>query len=205
MYALLRLQFDLQKKTLLFLLVALFIILIYTFTFISTNLSFFAFILSINLLTGSTFLSEGNFHHILHTMPIKREHIVKSSVLFSSFLVIIIFTIVLPYQIKEGIVNENVQESVGMFIGFFSSSLLANIVQHYFIFTNEKLQISWGENTLALFGSIFVVMFPHALFYFNGSEETFYIRVIIMPLITCLLCYLILKKTIKYYKNREVF
>ena len=205
MYALLRLQFDLQKKTLLFLLVCLLIILICIFTFSSTNLSFLAFILSINLLTGSTFLSEGKFHHILHTMPIKREHIVKSSVLFSSFLVIIIFTIVLPYQIKEGIVNENAQESVGMFIGFFSSALFANVVQHYFIFTNEKLQISSGENALALVGTIFVVMAPHAIFCLIGSEETFYLRMMIMPFITCLLCYLLLKKTIRYYKNNEIF
>ena len=203
MYALLRLQFDLQKKTLLFLLVGLLIILICIFTFSSTNLSFLAFILSINLSTSSTFLSNNNFYHILHTMPIKREHIVKSSVLFSSFLVIIIFTIVLPYQIKEGIVNENAQESVGMFIGFFSSALFANVVQHYFIFTNEKLQISSGENALALVSTIFVVMAPHAIFCLIGPEETFYLRMMIMPLITCLLYYFFLKITIRKFKKRE--
>ncbi len=149
MYALLRLQFDLQKKTLLFLLVGLLIILILFSSSIPTNLPFIAFILSTNLSMSSTFLSNKNFYYILHTMPIKREHIVKSSIFSSSLLVTIIFTILLPFQIKEGIAHENIHESVGIFIGFFSSSLLANVVQHYFIFTNEKLQISSGENTLS--------------------------------------------------------
>ena len=203
MYALLRLQFDLQKKTLLFLLVGLLIILILFSSAIPTSLPFIAFILSTNLSMTLTFLSNKNFYYLLHTMPLKREPIVKSSILSSFLLVIIIYTIVLPFQIKEGIAHENIHESVGFFIGFFSSSLLANVVQHYFIFTNEKLQISSGEHILALVGTIFVVMVPHAIFCLIGSEETFYLRMMIMPLITCLLYYFILKITIRHYKKKE--
>ena len=137
-------------------------------------------------------------------MPIKREYIVKSSTFFSSLIIAIIFAISLPFQIKAGIAHEDLQLYLGIFIGFFSSSLLANIVQHYFIFTNERVEIRSIENILALFGSIFFVMLPHALFCLNGPEETFYLRIMIMPLITCLLCYLLLKKTIRYYKNKEI-
>ena len=204
MYALLRLQFDLQKKTLLFLLVLLFIILILFSSAIATSLPFIAFILSTNLSLTLTFLSNKKFYYLLHTMPLKRDHIVKSSVFYSFLPIIITYTIVLPFQIKEGIAQENMQESLGFFIGFFSCSLLANVVEHYFIFTNEKLQISPGENALALVSTIFVVMAPHAIFCLIGPEETFYLRMMIMPLITCLLCYLLLKKTIKYYKNKEI-
>ena len=204
MYALLRLQFDLQKKTLLFLLVALLIILVLFSSAIPTSLPFIAFILSTNLSMTLTFLSNKNFYYLLHTMPLKRESIVKSSILSSFLLVIIIYTIVLPFQIKEGIAQENIHESAGFFIGFFSSSLLANVVQHYFIFTNEKLQISSGEHTLALVGTIFVVMVPHAIFCLIGPEETFYLRMMIMPLITCLLYYFILKIIIRHYKKKEI-
>ena len=204
MYALLRLQFDLQKKTLLFLLVLLFIILVLFSSAIATSLPFIAFILSTNLSLTLTFLSNKKFYYLLHTMPLKRDHIVKSSVFHSFLPIIIIYTIVLPFQIKEGIAQENLQESLGFFIGFFSCSLLANVVHHYFIFTNEKLQISLGEHTLSLVGMTFVIMAPHALFCLIGSEETFYLRMMIMPLITCLLCYVLLKKTIKYYKNKEI-
>jgi len=204
MYALLRLQFDLQKKTLLFLLVALLIILVLFSSAIPTSLPFIAFILSTNLLMSSILLSNKSFSYVLHTMPIKREHIVKSSAFTSSLLVTIIFAILLPFQIKEGIAHDNIHESVGIFIGFFSSSLLANVVQHYFIFTNEKLQISSGENALTLVGTMFVVMAPHAIFCLIGSEETFYLRMMIMPLITCLLYYFILKIIIRHYKKKEI-
>ena len=203
MYALLRLQFDLQKKTLLFLLVGLLIILILFSSTLSTSLPFIAFILSTNLSMPLTFSTIKSFYHRLSTMPLKRDHIVKSSILFSSLLVIIIYTIVLPFQIKEGIVQENINESIGFFIGFFSSSLLANIVQYYFIYTNEKLQISSGENALALVGTIFFVMAPHAAFCLIGSEETFYLRIMIMPLITFLLYHFIFKITIRHFKKRE--
>ena len=204
MYALLRLQFDLQKKTLLFLLVGLFIILILFSSTMPTNLPLIAFILSTNLSLTLTFLSNKKFYYLLHTMPLKRDYIVKGSVFYSFLPVIITYTIVLPFQIKEGIAHENMQESLGFFIGFFSCSLLANVVEHYFIFTNEKLQISAGENALALVITIFFIMAPHAFFFLNGSEETFYLRMMIMPLITILLCYLLLKKTIKYYENKEI-
>lgn len=206
MYALLRLQFDLQKKTLLFLLVCLFIILIFMFSSITipTNLPILAFILSMSLSTNSTFLPNKTFYYILHTMPIKRENIVKSSAFSSSLLVTIIFAVLLPFQIKEGIAHENIQQYVAIFIGLFSSALLANIVQHYFIFTNEQLNIGSGENALALVGSLFIVMVPHAVFCLIGSEGTFYIRMMIMPLITCLLYYFILKRIIRHYKNKEI-
>ena len=206
MYALLRLHFDLQKKTLLFVLVALFVILILMFNsiMIPTNLPVLTFILSMNLSNSSTFLSNKNFYYILHTMPIKREHIVKSSAFFSSLIIIIFFAIPLPFQIRFGIANEELQEYLAIFTGFFSSSLLVNVVQHYFIFTNEKLEIHSTENILAVFGSITFVIVPHAIICLSGSEETFYIRMMIMPLITCLLCYVILKKTIKHYNNKEI-
>ena len=92
MYALLRLQFDLQKRTLLFLFIVLVAILIFTFNSIilPTNLSVLTLILSMNLSNSSTFLSNKKFYYILLTMPIKHEHIVKSSTFFSSLIIAII-------------------------------------------------------------------------------------------------------------------
>lgn len=71
MYALLRLQFDLQKKTLLFLLVGLLIILILFSSTLSTSLPFIAFILLTNLSIPLTFSTIKSFYHRLSTMPLR--------------------------------------------------------------------------------------------------------------------------------------
>ena len=141
MYALLRLQFELHKKTLLFLIVLLPIM---GFLFPASNIPIFAYIMAINVTTSSTFLSNNTFYRTLHTMPLKRESIVKSSYTLSFLFVSIIFIILAPFQVNTGITHENSQEHLAFFTGFFGSAIITNAIQQYFIFTNEKIMTSSG-------------------------------------------------------------
>ncbi|WP_431029515.1 ABC-2 transporter permease [Lysinibacillus sp. LZ02] len=202
MYALLRLQFELHKKMLLFLIVALPIIV---FLLPASNISIFAYIMAINAITSSTFLSNNTFYRTLHTMPLKREHIVKSSYTFSFLFVSIIFMILALSQVSTGITHENPQEHWGFFTGFFGSAIVVIALQQYFMFTNEKITKSSVDNALATFGSLFVIMIPHAAFCLIGPEETFYIRMMIMPMISCMLYFIMLKISTRAYKKRELF
>ncbi|MFF5993365.1 ABC-2 transporter permease [Lysinibacillus sp. KU-BSD001] len=202
MYALVRLQFELHKKPLLFLIVLLLII---SFLFPASNIPIFTYIMAINAITSSTFLSNNAFYRTLHTMPVKRESIVKSSYTFSFLFVSIIFMILALFQVNTGMSYENPQEHWGFFTGFFGSAIVAIALQQYFIFTNEKVMKSSVDHALATFGSLFVIMAPHAAFCLIGPEETFYIRMMIMPIISCAFYVIILKISIRAYKKRELF
>ncbi|MGM9944376.1 MAG: ABC-2 transporter permease [Lysinibacillus sp.] len=200
MLALLKLQWQLRKKMLLFYLAIIIGIGVFLSTKIDTmQLTIICYFLSVSFLSNSFFVSSNHFYRLLAIMPIAREKVVKSIALLSLLFIIMTFSIILPFQLKN-----NITENLSFFLGFFACAIVCSAIEQYFLFTNEKPEIGFGENMLSMLGSI-IILIPHALLYLIEHEPTIYLRLLIAPILAVVFYYWRMKGNIAYFEKKEIF
>lgn len=205
MLALLKLQWQFSKKFILLsfgIMIGIGIFL--SSKFYSVQIAAFCFFISVNALPNAFLISKNHFYRLLAIMPIKHEKIVKSIALFSLLYIIMIFSTISPFIIQWSNPTQKEIESLSLIIVFFSCAIVSSAVNQYFLFTNEKPEIDFGENILSMLASLLII-FPHALFYLIEHEPTIYLRLLLAPMLALAFYYWRMKANIAYFEKKEIF
>ncbi|WP_332648294.1 ABC-2 transporter permease [Lysinibacillus sp. 54212] len=205
MLALLKLQWELSKH--LFLIHIIFVIGIGVFLttkIYSAQLAAFGFYISVTILSNTFFLSSNHFYRLLAIMPIGREKVVKSIALISLLFIVMTFSIISPFLLLANNPTLEATETLSFISFFFSCAIVSSAVQQYFLFTDEKLEIDFGENMLSMLASL-LLLFPHALFYIIQHEPTIYLRLLVAPALALAFYYWRMKANIAYLEKKEIF
>ena len=143
--------------------------------------------------------------YLVHSFPISRRDIVTAVYTSVLFHIVMIYVVLLPAQIYTDIQRTEGDHFFIPFAGFFAVSIASAAIEMYFNFYGKHFKESMTDSLLGLFAALFFILFPHlALLLIWDHEPSFYLRLLIFPMISMILFYFSLKKSIRLYETKEV-
>lgn len=205
MKALLQLQWSLHKSSIWLTITA---VLILGFLFYNNvnemALISFALAFTINSVTLSKrIFTDSRTELLLYAMPISRATLIKNLYVTNFLLCSIIYLLILPMQIVGGLAhNELTSYSIALF-GFYGGSLIGT-AYHLSFQLKDLSEDSWLDSLLSIGAGMFVIVVPHMLLSFIEHAPTFWLRLLIMPIVSLILYRYLMNRGIRKFSDREL-
>lgn len=205
MKALLHLQLKNNGISILFVLILTFVIsLLYAQDEDRMSIAIYALIFSLNSYRSFSLLKEQKIRYFIHSLPIARREIVTAIYVSTLFYISIIYLVLLPTQIYRGFYQNELEDFLIPFAGLFAVSIASAALEIYLNFRSNDFKESMTDSLLSLFGALFFILLPHMGLLLWNHEPSFYLRLLVFPIISIVLFYFSLKKSIRLYETKEV-
>lgn len=206
MKALLQLQWSMHKSSLFFIILAIAVMSLFFHNQVSEmSLVFFAIAFTINNVTVSKrIFTDNNSQLLLYTMPIARTAFIKNIYMTSFLLCSAVYALVLPIQVMNGLVTDQLDSYLISLLGFYGGTLIGSAYHLSFQLEN-LLEDSSFDAFLSYGAGMFIVVVPHLLLLnFIEHESSFWLRLFIMPTISVLLYQYLMQRSVKKFAQREL-
>lgn len=205
MKGLLHLQYKMNKRGLLINVIAITMIgLLFMRSTGETTIPIIAFILSMGTIRGASLLKDKNTRMLVHSFPIKRRTIVTGTYVSVLFYLFMFYSLLAPFQVVKGQQQADLHNFLVLYVGFFAAIIAYAAVDLYGMFKGDPSQESTTDSLLISFGAIFFIMLPHSLLSSWEHEPSFYLRLFVFPVISIMLFYFSLQKSIRLYETKEI-
>ena len=205
MKTMLHLQYEMNKRMLLVQLIVLPIIgLIFMHTSNEISIPIFALIFSMGAARSLSLLKDKNTRLLVHSFPIERKAIVAGTYIPVLLYVFMIYAFLSPFQILKGLEQGDLHNLLIPYVGFFAATIAYAALDLRGMLKGDSSRESTTDSLLISFGTLFFIMLPHCLLCWWDHEPSFYIRLLVFPIISIMLFYWSLKKSIHLYETKEV-
>ncbi len=206
MKALLYLQLKNNGKSMLLVLSIAFVISLFSIRNENTMPAvIYALIFTTSSFRHMSLLKEQKMRYFVHSFPVSRQDIVTA--IYTSVLIhiIMIYAVLLPAQIYTELQRTEGDHFLVPFAGFFAVSIASAAIEIYLNFYGKHFEESMTDSLLGLCAALFLILFPHfGLLLIWDHEPSFYWRLLVFPIISIILFYFSLKKSIRLYETKEV-
>lgn len=205
MKALLHLQLKNNGFSILLVLILTFVIsLLFAQNEDGMSIAIYALIFSLNSYRSFSLLKEQKMRYFIHSLPIARREIVTAIYVSTLFYISIIYLVLLPSQIYRSFYQNELEDFLIPFAGLFAVSIASAALEIYLNFRSNDFKESMTDSLLSLFGALFFILLPHMGLLLWNHEPSFYLRLLVFPIISIVLFYFSLKKSIRLYETKEV-
>lgn len=164
----------------------------------------YALALSSSSFRHMSFLKDQKMRYLVHSLPVSRQEIVTATYASVLVYIVMIYSVIFPLQFHRGIQQNTLEDFLIPFAGFFAVSIVSVAMEMYFRFHSNPFKESMTDYLLSLLSPLFFILLPHSLLHLWDHEPSFYIRLLVFPVISILLFYWSLKKSIRLYETKEV-
>ena len=205
MKALLQLQFKNNGYSMLFSIIAT---IGFSLLFVRNEnvmpLLIYALALSSGSFRHMSFLKDPKMRYLVHSLPVSRQEIVTATYTSVLVYIVMIYSVIFPIQFYRGLQQNELEDFLVPFAGFFAVSIVGAAMEMYFRFHSNPFKESMTDYLLSFFGALLFILMPHCLLCWWDHEPSFYIRLLVFPIISIMLFYWSLKKSIHLYETKEV-
>jgi hypothetical protein len=165
----------------------------------------YALVVSSSSFRHMSLLKIQKMRHFIHSFPISRRDIVTATYTSVLIYIFMIYVVLLPALLYAEIQRTEEEHLFIPFTGFFAVSIASAAMEIYLNFRSNDFKESMTDSLLSSFGALFFLLPPHmGLLLLWDHEPSFYLRLLVFPIISMILFYFSLKKSIRLYETKEV-
>ena len=164
----------------------------------------YALVISSGSFRHMSLLQDKKMRYFVHSLPVSRQEIVTATYASVLVYIVVIYSVIFPLQFQRGIQQNELEDFLIPFTGFLAVSIVGAAMEMVFRFHTNPFRESMTDSFLSFFGALLFILMPHLLLNLWDHEPSFHIRLLVFPVISIMLFYWSLKKSIRLYETKEV-